>query len=230
MRFLPRASTRRRAPARRSRKPPPSGQVGGEGYRRLATLQHVETARPDRLPVAARTVGPEHANLGGRPLAEPEMQPAELAAGMAAADRDLAPHDGIAFAASPRSRRRSHRGSEPAARASPRSSGRHSALVLRQTCAGRIAVDDHQVEQPVEVEIGERRAARLPMLAMPALSPASVNLPSACCSSRLLGSFIAKSGISPTLPLATNRSTRPSLFTSSNCACQAVLGFRSSPI
>ena len=67
-------------------------------------------------------------------------------------------------------------------------------------------------------------------LATPDTLPASKKLPSGWPSSRLLGSWMAKSGMVETLPLTMKRSLQPSLFTSANCACQAVEGCISPPM
>ena len=99
-------------------------------------------------------------------VAEAEVRPAELAAGVAAADHELAPGDrgspirvsidgadrvavraGLAAAG-----RRASRPSPPAHRPMPR------ADVAPQP-GGRREVDHDEVEQPVDVEVGERRAA-----------------------------------------------------------------------
>jgi hypothetical protein len=85
------------------------------------------------------------------------------------------------------------------------------------------AVDLDEVEQPVEVEVDQRRPARARSgrcRPPPRLDERAVGL----AESRLLGSRRRGRAAASTLPLATKRSTKPSLLTSANSACQAVEG------
>ena len=104
-------------------------------------------------------------------------------------------------------------------------------MALRQSSAGAWRVDDDEIDTPIEVEVCQRRAARGQEAGH--TGPVARFIESTV---RLLqeqivgGSRRAKSGIAQTLPLATKRSTRPSLLTSSNWACQAVEGMISPPV
>ena len=110
-----------------------------------------------RLPVRHRTIRPDHAKLRALHCTETKMQRADLTADMAPTERDFllldaipCPHlhlcaDGIAIGPflrqvhpNPMPRRRGH------------------VLVQFQR---RASVDDHQIEQPVTVEIGQLRTA-----------------------------------------------------------------------
>ena len=125
-------------------------------------------------------------------IAEPEMGPRQLAAGVATADRQLAPLHAVADATS----------IQPpiALRFGPSWIGLHldpvaeRRRVVPPKLCGRVPVDDQKVDGAVEVEVGERRAARLARSSRcRALSPISTNLPSARCIRRLFGSFWPRS-------------------------------------
>src|SRR5690606_16502914 len=123
-----------------------------------ASLQQIEGVRLHRLPFARFPIGPDHANirLFGRP--ESEMPPSVLAAGMAAADGDFAAHHPVAGAYL-----------EPAADRVDVGAWLHgpdldpAARILRGGAPelhGGVAVDNHLVDEPVEVEVRQSRAPR----------------------------------------------------------------------
>src|SRR3954453_18691848 len=65
---------------------------------------------------------------------------------------------------------------------------------------------------------------------IPAASPCSTNVPSACPISRLLGSSMAFSSCDATFPFVMYRSEYPSSLTSSNAGCHAVDASATSPV
>ena len=138
----------------------------------------------------------------------------------------------------PRSRRRSHRGS---ARAGSRGAPSQWPIAVGVAASpapdvppqlDRIAVVDlDQVEQPVEVEVGQRSAAALGEArgSRPRRPPRRTSRPAGRGTGCSGPSWRSRAAAS-TLPLDTNRSMNPSLLTSWNSGCQAVDGSVSPPV
>ena len=102
---------------------------------------------------------------------------------------------------------------------------------LRHSSTGLATVHLHEVEQPVEVEVDERRAPS-------PRSKSTIPAASAACDERAVGlteeqvARVARRRTpswASTLPFETKRSTKPSLLTSANSGCHAVEGRVSPP-
>ena len=154
--------------------------------------------RPD-LAVGPLARGPPRRSA----LAEPEVDPAELAAGVPAADGQLPPlRRGRRPATSIQAPMASRFGpacvepdGDPVAHRR-RAARRRPTPTLRQSSTRLAVVDLDEVEQAVEVEVGERGAAAAVEARRSRRSaPASANVPSGWPSSRLLGSRMRVVGL-----------------------------------
>src|SRR4029077_9908849 len=91
----PRPPRLRRGPAARLSFPQSRSASGGRPRMRVrfAAPEDRELIGAHLLPCPGAAARPGHANIGGRRVADPDMDPSELAAGVSAADRELASHD-----------------------------------------------------------------------------------------------------------------------------------------
>ena len=164
-------------------------------------------------------------------VAEPEVQPAELPAGVAAADGDLVDVR-CGRRRAPRPTRRWRRRWAPAgcsrtASQLPIAAGASASPepTLRHTRDRLDAVDDDEIEQPVEVEVDERGAAG-PVVAddpgrLGALDERAVGLPD----QQVAGVTRWRSPpVRRRCPWRRTGRAKPSLLTSANSACHAVDG------
>ena len=129
-----------------------------------ATLDDRELVGIDRKPRALLTIGPGDTHLGARGRPEAHVQPAELAADVPTADRQLMPDGDVADPhVDPRADRVAVRARlldlehEPMAHRGRRV-GRPCSDISPDDGIGSV-VDLDEVEQAVEVEVGQRRAA-----------------------------------------------------------------------
>ena len=229
------SASRARAIAGPPRRPHrPAGSVGGRRHRyglaRAALDDHgaVGLHRDPRTLLAVRPLDPD-LRLGRR--TEPEVDRAELAADVAAADGQLAA-EGRSRRPGPRSRPRSRRGSgRAAASVTPSQWPIGAGLAaspdptFRQTRTGAPRLTSTRSSRPSTLK--SARAAPRPRSKVD--DPGRVGR--FLRTSRRAGRGGGRSGPSgrsraarSTLPFETNRSTKPSLLTSWNSGCQAVEG------
>ena len=190
----------------------------------------------DGEPRADLAVRPLDAHLGRRRRPEPDVDPAELAAGVAATDRQLARGRHVAdpdldpgpdrVAVRARLREAQRRASGPSRPALPPC----PPPTLRQTRDRRRQLTSTRSSRPSRL----RSARAAPRPRSKSTMPGRLGRlrrtsrragRGAGCS----GPACAKSGCASTLPFEMNRSMKPSLLTSSNSGCQAVDGRASPP-
>ena len=235
---------RRSPPGRRWRRversphAPPDDHVGGVHGIAVgrAPLDDRERVGVDGRPGPGLAVGPVHPELGPIGIPEPDVDPAELPAGVTAADGDLV--DGRAIAdprLDPRADGVDVRARLVQAHRRPRAHRLGCVGVAPSDVAPqrdrRVAVDDDEVEQPVEVEVDEGGASR-PLVAD---DPGGLGpLDEACRRAGRSAGCWGHGSRSPPPPRRcpwrrTGR-RRPSLLTSANSSCHAVDGRTSPPV